>query len=469
LLLVLVAGLAFAWTVEAPSAAQAGPVDRAMLDTAPDILQFLHEHQYQRVGILKFRVEKDGKEPSSNVGPLNLLLAKRLERALLLKYDLQKDQDLTLLHDVSAVATTLPGADHLTAEGRTRLFEGNYRPLWGNVAAVRADAFLSGRAEFSKDLTSLTVRVCAFGQDATMHKVTTFHARTDLDTLVEAGESFNLRALVRGDGTVEEVDVIDKIPDEVQKTKQGVEDNKLLKEDQAVALEIHYVDRLTNRDRIIPVTVVKGVASAEEPRETESVYFSLIRKDPTNARYGVLLMVNGLNTLYEERLPPKDCHKWIIDPGAPIYRIDGFQVNGPNGERSVPFVVRSAAESEAAAIRYGANVGTFSFSVFREQPPVKEKPGDLDAKVAKKAAKREESAVANPPVPSDLPQDPGPAAPLPADARSAKKQLEEGIDKFMGLIEKGEGSAESNVKHVGFTNPILVQTVTIHYYRPGQR
>ena len=106
--------------------------------------------------------------------------------------------------------------------------------------------------------------------------------------------------------------------------------------------------------------------------------------------------------------------------------------------------------------------------MFKEQPRAVEKPGGLDAQVAKQEAKREETAVANP-EPNDLPQDSGPpAAPAP-DAKSAKKQLEEGVDKFMGLIEKGEEAGASQVQHVSFTNPILVQTVTIHYYRPGLR
>src|SRR5262249_53957334 len=160
------------------------------------------------------------------------------------------------------------------------------------------------------------VNVCAFGRDAKAELVTALEAHTDLNTLVEAGESFNLRALVRGNGTVDETDLLNKLPDKVEATKQGQEDSKLLEQDQAVALEIHYVDRATQQDRVVPVSVQKGEARIDEPTENQDVYFRLVRKDPSKARYGVVLMVNGVSTLYEERRPPKQCTKWIIEPGA---------------------------------------------------------------------------------------------------------------------------------------------------------
>jgi hypothetical protein len=287
-------------------------------------------------------------------------------------------------------------------------------------------------------------------------------ARPDLNTLVEAGESFNLRALVRGDGTVEETKVVeDDLPALAEKTKQGEEDNKLVKDEQAVALEIHYVDRATRADRVVPVTVEKGEARAEEPTEAQDVYFKLKRKDSSKARYGVVLMVNGVNTLYEERRPPKDCTKWIIDPGAPAYVIEGFHVKEGGGEHGVKFVVRSQAESDLAAAKYGADTGTISFSVFKEQPAAEVK-GELDGQDEKRA----EAAVANPP--ADLPKDGGPT-PLPPDAGSVKAKAVKNAADLMGIFDKGGLAYDSSVEHVSFTNPILVQTVTIHYYKPGKR
>jgi hypothetical protein len=380
----------------------------------------------------------------------------------MLKYDMEKDGDLVLLHDASETAATIPGANHLTDQGRGRLFEGQYRPLWGKKSPVAADAFLAGRAEFSKDLRTITVNVAAFGRDGNVEKVAVLTARPDLNTLVEAGESFNLRALVRGDGTVEETKVVeDDLPALAEKTKQGEEDNKLVKEDQAVALEIHYVDRATRADRVVPVTVEKGEARAEEPTEAQDVYFRLVRKDPSKARYGVVLMVNGVNTLYEERRPPKDCTKWIIDPGAPPFVIEGFRLKEDGEERIAKFVIRSQAESALPAARYGADTGTISFSVFKEQPEAENKAG-----LNGEAEKRAEVAVSNPP--PDLPKDGGPAQ-LPPDAGPVKAKAEKNAAKLLGIFEKGGLAYDSSVEHASFTNPILVQTVTIRYYKPGKR
>jgi serine/threonine-protein kinase len=169
---------ALTWVAQGPDA-QGNRLERALLQGAPSILQWLRERGYRHVGILKFRVQKDG-QASSNAGPLNLNLARRLETALLLKYDPEKDGNLMLLHDASAVAATIPGADHLTPEGRKLLFQGLYRPLWGKQSPVAADAFLVGRADFSKDLRSVTVDLVAFGKDLKLENVAVVQARTDL-------------------------------------------------------------------------------------------------------------------------------------------------------------------------------------------------------------------------------------------------------------------------------------------------
>jgi hypothetical protein len=425
-----------------------------MLNEAPEVLRFLREHRYRNVGILKFRVQKDN-DISGNAGPLNLNLARRLETALLLKYDMEKDGNLVLLHDASSVAATIPGADHLTPEGRRLLFQGHYRPLWGKQSPVAADAFLVGRADFSRDLRTLTVNICAFGKDLKAEKVVVFQARTELNTLAEAGESFNLRAFVRGDGTVEEGDLDGAAADKAQEAKQGKDDGKLLA-DLPVMLEVHYVDRQTGRDDAIPIKVSKGQATIPEPNEGQDLYFVLKRNDPSKARYGVVLLVNGVNTVFEEQLPPERCTKWIFEPNTQPFKLVGFQQR-QGGMRK--FVVRSAAESEAAAARYGPAAGIFTFALFREgADKVAKKPDDggLDGE----SAKREEAAVANPPEPpKDLPQDAGPVQ---------DKALED-ANKLLGLVEKSGFVIDSEVENVPFVNPVLLEAVTIRYYTPPKR
>ena len=71
----------------------------------------------------------------------------------------------------------------------------------------------------------------------------------------------------------------------------------------------------------VPVVVKDGRARVAEPIEGDKVSFVLRRNDASKERYGVVLLVNGENTLYKQRLSPELCTKWIFDPGAEPYTV----------------------------------------------------------------------------------------------------------------------------------------------------
>ena len=83
------------------------------------MLGYLKEHGYRNVGVLKFRVQKGDEPVSDRVGTLNLDLAARLEVALVLTTDIKAP--LGIIHDASAVAAKIPGANHLNEPGRRAL------------------------------------------------------------------------------------------------------------------------------------------------------------------------------------------------------------------------------------------------------------------------------------------------------------------------------------------------------------
>src|SRR5262249_42900664 len=60
--------------------------------------------------------------------------------------------------------------------------------------------------------------------------------------------------------------------------------------------------------------IVNG--SIPEPKETDSLVFQL--ENVTDAVHGVVLKVNGENTIYHEKFDCKDCYKWILKPGEKI-------------------------------------------------------------------------------------------------------------------------------------------------------
>src|ERR1700693_2385043 len=92
------------------SPARAGALERELLDHASEVLQYLRQHGYRSVGVLKFRVKKDN-TVTDNAGPLTLNIARQLESVLLNRYDLHDDRALLLLHDASFTAAEVPGAN----------------------------------------------------------------------------------------------------------------------------------------------------------------------------------------------------------------------------------------------------------------------------------------------------------------------------------------------------------------------
>jgi hypothetical protein len=90
----------------------------------------------------------------------------------------------------------------------------------------------------------------------------------------------------------------------------------------------------------VPLELKNGKAFVPEPQEGQTVELGL-KQDGSKNRYGVVLKVNGENTLEKERLPDLTCHKWVLDPGYGPWAIRGYQV----GDVLEKFRVASIAES----------------------------------------------------------------------------------------------------------------------------
>src|SRR5262249_32259804 len=129
---------------------------------------------------------------SDNVGPLNLLLAGRLEVALVLANDPRRP--VGIVADASSRAARVAGANHLSRDGRLALLDADYAPAWGRQT-VRPAAFITGVAALSADLKTIKVRLMTFDRAANalapFGEELTASVRSSL--LSEAGESFMLR------------------------------------------------------------------------------------------------------------------------------------------------------------------------------------------------------------------------------------------------------------------------------------
>jgi hypothetical protein len=419
----------------AATTARAETLEKELLKQAPVILKFAREHGYKNLGVLKFRVKKGDEAATDSAGPLNANLASRLEVALVLANPNDADKQVAIISDASKVASGIRGANHLTKEGRLALFDGRYSLPWGEEK-VTADAFVTGVVALSGDDQVVNVGLLAFGKDAKLEKVGSFEAAADPALLFESGESFLVRGAFDG-GKPIPVAVVVKDAGRVRTKETPF---PLVDTQAPVELDIYYDDRK------VAWEVRDGRAWVPEPREGQKIHFIVRRKHGVTGTYGIVLMVNGENTLYRQRLPVKDCRKWILEPNVNTIEVEGFKINEKEMER---FRVLSRAESKKNEIYYGADVGTIALAVFREWK-AKEEPGILTDE------EEDLAALSHGVFPGDRPK----------NLAALKSRLRSDASATRGLIVGGErvGFETRKVKFVADPTPVMTAVVT--YYRP---
>lgn len=432
-----VAALTVAAVLTGPGRAHADQLEKELLKQAPQIIQTLQGKGYKNVGVLKFRVKKGSDAVTDSVGVLNQTLAQRLEIALVLANDNDVKKQLGIVQNASNVAAGLRGASQLTRDGRQALFQGRYPLAWGKQE-ITPDAFLTGVAEISADLKEMTVGILAFGKGAeTLDKVGRFTVATASSTLTEMGESFLLRGAF-DDGKIAEAKALET----AAKVKDQKEAYPLGDSAAPVSLDIWYDNTR------IPFAVKGGKAVIPEPKEGQKVSFVLKRKTTNKAPYGAVLKVNGENTLYRERLPDEQCHKWILYEGEGPITVYGYQINEKKAEA---FRVLSRAASKENEIYYGADVGTITLSVFSEKRG-KEPPPLLNDDAEDLAALHRGA------FPSER----------PLNLAALKHQLREDAKKSSdrGLMVPGQ-QIDAGIRRVTFKpEAVPMLSVTITYYKP---
>jgi hypothetical protein len=432
----------------------ADDLEKQLLRAAPDIVTAIKAKGYQNVGTLKFRVKKGNQPPSDRVGTLNTRLAEKLELALILA---TKPQDpIGIIHNASSTAATIPGASHLTPEGRQKLFTAEYPLAWGKKE-VTPDAFLTGVALITPDLRNMTVAITIFDKlGKELEKLTQFDVKPDLEDLLDSGESFLVRGVFdSGSLQMNEEARKEKATEEAVQTSLKVqsetaEDSKPVISKQhplspqnaaaPIALEVWY----DNQPQQIEFR--DGAAFLREPTEQQKVILVVKRKGPGAPRLGVVLKVNGISTLYKQKSPDAQCTPWILEPRLNEFGIRGYQVDKDTLE---PFRVLSQAESKTKELDYGEFVGTISVSVFKEQtttPTPAPRTDGLDD---------EDFAVLTR---STFPKK------TPANLSAMKAQL--GQIATRGLIDFGP-EERSGIDIAPFTaDPLPIMSGTIRYYQP---
>lgn len=428
------------------STARGEELERELLKRAPDMVRTLTEGGYANVGVLKFRVKVGNGPLSDNVGTLNSFLAERLEVALVLaNREKAGSQSLVVIRNASETAADIDGADHTTAPGREKLFGGRFTPAWGDKAnKIAADAFVTGLVVVSPDLRDMTVGLLYFDENSDRLKgLARFRAPVDLDTLAELGESFTLRGAFDGG----ELDLAEKTGlEDARKVRTQNQPHPLRSNDSPVTLEVRY------DGRAVGIEHRGGAAFVPEPNEGQDVSI-LVRRNPGETRrLGIVLKVNGENTLFRERKRDLSCRKWILDPGVKQVLVRGYQKSNETIER---FRVLSKTESEQREIDYGADVGMIQLTVYPERSDDEPEPMLLD--------EQEEDLLAL--MTADFPEDADNLRSLQRGLRTRAR----GGDGTRGLI--GEGTEDKGeIRIVEFEpSSTPVMTTSVRYYKPRGR
>jgi hypothetical protein len=429
-------------TINTIRAAEPPPeLNRALVRQAEPVIKLCQKRGYKNVGVLKFLATKDNKSFNDNVGPLNLLLARRLEIAMILQNDRLAPVGIAV--DANTVAAGLKGASYLKKDERAHLFDAEYSAAWGGQK-VKPDAFVTGAVSISPDLRTLSITLMMFDREnntledlAKLKLIPAFQAAMLPSYLSEVGETFLLRGAFDPETTIPEKGVEQALTTAVA-VKQQTEKHPVAQKAVPVTLTVKYDGQ--------PVTLEMrdGEAFLPEPKDGQKVTMELSR-DGSKERYGVVLKVNGENTLRRQRLPDLECRKWVLDPGDPTLTLKGYQVDQKTIQE---FRVASAVESKEREMSYGPHVGTISMSVFRETKARQKLDLSTEGQFASLVSRGEVAKTKTP----------------PDDYDALKTSLLE--DANRGLIVEGE-QVPGNVITVEFTpDPTPIMCLTLIYYRP---
>lgn len=407
--------------------------------------------KYKTIGVLKFQVQKGDGRLDDNLGTINMSLARRLEMALIFaqKGDKgpPKPEDLVLI--VKNASATVATADQAapgefaidTADGRKRFFKLRYRPYWGTEKEVSADALIAGWATLSPDLKKTSVKLKWFDA-AGIEDVGSFDLDNTVSDLVMTGQSFVTR-----DGAAGPKASFAAAADLARPEQDAGPFAPAAKP--LVVLKIEYAGKA------VPVKWKDGKGQIPDFEDTtQKVKFVLERGEAAKGRsLGVVLKVNGVNTLFREENPANAaCSKWMLNDEYQKFEIVGFQ---ESGTESKEFVLKTPREYQnslkSKTMYYGKETGCIEMVVFQDvkdaapKTPESPSPGTMTAILTAEHQ--------------------GKDAHLPETWGEAKVALNRQPFQTKNLLAPGPG-VPWEIKEVQFTAyPTPVMAATIRYWK----
>jgi len=342
---------------------RADAIDEQLGVGMKELLADLEMHKLVNVGVLRFRAGLQGQTPSFRTGGINLSIATRVE-GLLWKFN-NKDRKIRLLRDPGGEAAFRgEQASYVTPEGIEKLFRYRYPLHIDTKEPLPADAFITGVAQLSKDRKTTRVQFQILArEDRKLRDLPNLviDVPTDVDILNEFAEPFALISAglrktnhVQHNSLAVEYAGSHNRPDMPPVGKEG---------DSLVQLIIRYsgVEK-----KPVKHPTRTGALQVEEPTEKDEVALTL--RNISDKQVGVVLAVNGRNTIYQENVfeasgGVAQCTKWILSPGQEV-TVKGFSES--DDKTFQPF--RVLAQAEAATAREDLstwpNLGVIDLYVF---------------------------------------------------------------------------------------------------------
>jgi hypothetical protein len=309
-------------------------IDRELVRQAPKIMQYLRDKGYKNVGVLTFRMQRGDETTTYRGALINSNMAERLEQALILAIDPEHPINIISQARTTAVAK-IRDAGYKTPEDRQKLFGLRYElPLDQENKYVTADAFLTGKVWVSPNFAKVVIGISVFDKHhpEPFPRILSFEVASDRFMLADVGRGFSLsqRGLKFARGADDDDDILKSVSQEEDEKEQAKKDEEKTEDtsaDTTADLPEGFPVKLTIRYDDMAQDLKPDSAGGDtnftvvDPKEGQKVAFDI--KNVSNERLGVVLTVNGYNTLYEEEGDFAKMTRWIIEPNKE-YRVRGF-------------------------------------------------------------------------------------------------------------------------------------------------
>jgi hypothetical protein len=429
--------------------ARADNLDLQLAYWANRLVPTLEKKGYKNVGVLHFRVERDGSKESFKLGSLSDNLATRVENALII--GLNPDKPLGVIRNATAVAAAKKiGSWYHSESARKELFKLSYPLAWGKKS-VKADAFLTGVVKVSKNLEEASLVLEVFDRDKlelVNFKELTFPA--DRSLLADMGQTFaagkrGLKWTARDKAAIRDA----------HKRDLGEETEETVSPDDVAGfmIEVKYDGE---KQDIRKDSQSKGEWRVTPPKQGQKVSIDLTHLAKTENKLACVAKVNGKSLWQQQDMESKDCQMWVFAPRQ-MEQFEGYYMD-VKGTNLLPFKILGEAESKQREAEFGSKVGLLELDVFESRPNGKNGGGEpmlISLRGVSSRKLREKPSVTA----RDLQRR------LVANWPAKVKLPPPGLRDLL-IVPDAEEVEGGEVRNEEFDSPAWVDHIVIRYYDP---